>query len=553
MDTKLYQSRRNFIKTGAAMALGAATLGFAGCAAPSKTKSNDTVANVSDIKWDEEYDVLVVGAGAAGLATACCMATEGNGLKTLLLEKGDSNRGAGNSPVCTGSFHITDTPADFAVYLKQLVKGFDKTPDSIYEVYANGAAENWGWLKGLGLDENDVTITDMVKGAAEYYELENGDSGCFKKCQYKSDNTDGLTHITMFLSSVLDQHPDAVTRKTSAPLTALIQDPDTKAVLGGAYELNKKTVYVKAKKGIVMTCGGFENDTEMLQDYLSFQRMHAAGASMNTGDGHRICAKLGASMWHMHTFAGAWSNGISIDGKQMLKYRSLMKARGIVVGINGRRFYQEWEGTSMYIKDEPGPLDLHYGARHGHQNFGGDYCTLPLPPKSWFVFDSEGKKYGAYLGKDVSKNTLQNQTEKKEIDPSIDCVVDGYAYTSDTIEGLAQLISVPADELANTVNVWNQACANGEDAQFHRPSTQMTPVVTAPFYAIECIPEILNTDGGPRRSDKAEIIDVDGNPIPNIYSSGEFGSLWANKYQGSGNITECMVFGRVAARELIAK
>ena len=178
---------------------------------------------------------------------------------------------------------------------------------------------------------------------------------------------------------------------------------------------------------------------------------------------------------------------------------------------------------------------------------------LPLPDKQWFVYDSEGKRYGAYMGKDVANNTLQNKTEKTEIDPAIDAVADGYALTADTIEELAALMEVPVDELVNTVNVWNASCENGVDEQFHRPSDQLAPVSTPPFYAIPCIPEILNTDGGPRRNEKAQILDVDGEPIPNLYSSGEFGSIWAAKYQGSGNITECMVFGRIAARELIAK
>ncbi|MDU2821304.1 MAG: FAD-binding protein [Eggerthella lenta] len=207
----------------------------------------------------------------------------------------------------------------------------------------------------------------------------------------------------------------------------------------------------------------------------------------------------------------------------------------------------------MFTKGEEGPLSLHYGCRHGHQNFGGEWKMLPLPDKQWFVYDSEGKRYGAYMGKDVANNTLQNQTEKTEIDPAIDAVADGYALTADTIEELAALMEVPVDELVNTVNVWNASCENGVDEQFHRPSDQLAPVSTPPFYAIPCIPEILNTDGGPRRNEKAQILDVDGEPIPNLYSSGEFGSIWAAKYQGSGNITECMVFGRIAARELIAK
>lgn len=552
MEKRNSLSRRNFIKTSGAAMLGAAALGLAGCAPSAKNEANAQAESVHDIQWDEEFDVLVVGAGAAGLATAVAMATEGNGETTLLLEKGSTLIGSGNSPVCSGSFHITEDPESFAVYMKALVEGFTATPESIYEVYAQGTAENWDWLESLGMTEDDVKITPQGDGKAEWFELEN--SGSFSKCQFKKDNADeDRQHISKFLSSVLEQYPDTVTRKTNAPLTALVQDPETKAVLGGIYDEKGKGVYVKARKGVVMTCGGFENDTEMLQDYLSFEQMHAAGATANTGDGHRICAKLGASMWHMNSFAGAWSNGISLDGEKTMPYRSLKKALGIVVGVNGRRFYQEWEGTTMFTQGEEGPLSLHYGCRHGHQNFGGEWKMLPLPAKQWFVYDSEGKRFGAYMGKDVANNTLQNQTEKTEIDPSIDAVADGYALVADTIEELAALMEVPVDELVNTVNVWNESCANGKDEQFHRPADQLAPVSTLPFYAIKCIPEILNTDGGPRRNERAQIINTDGEPIPNLYSSGEFGSLWAAKYQGSGNITECMVFGRIAARELIAK
>ena len=239
---------------------------------------------------------------------------------------------------CSGSFHITDEPDAFAVYMKAMLGGMTATPASVYETYAQGAAENWEWLSGLGMKEDDVKITPQGDGKAEWFELEN--SGSFSKCQFKKDNADeDRTHISKFLSAVLEQYPDQVTRKTSAPLTALVQDPETKAVIGAVYEDKNKSVYAKARKGVVMTCGGFENDPEMLQDYLSFERMHAAGASTNTGDGHRICAKLGAGMWHMNSFAGAWSNGISLDGEKTMPYRSLKKALGIVVGVNGRRFY----------------------------------------------------------------------------------------------------------------------------------------------------------------------------------------------------------------------
>ena len=62
---------------------------------------------------------------------------------------------------------------------------------------------------------------------------------------------------------------DNITHKLNAPLTALVQDPSTKAVLGGVYTYEGKTVYVKANKGVIMTCGGFENNPQMRGDYLS--------------------------------------------------------------------------------------------------------------------------------------------------------------------------------------------------------------------------------------------------------------------------------------------
>ena len=207
----------------------------------------------------------------------------------------------------------------------------------------------------------------------------------------------------------------------------------------------------------------------------------------------------------------------------------------------------------MFTKGEEGPLSLHYGCRHGHQNFGGEWTMLPLPDKQWFVYDSEGKRYGAYMGKDVANNTLQNQTEKTEIDPAIDAVADGYALTADTIEELAALMEVPVDELVNTVNVWNASCENGVDEQFHRPSDQLAPVSTPPFYAIPCIPEILNTDGGPRRNEKAQILDVDGEPIPNLFACGEVtGGVQGGNRLGGNSFTDLIVFGRIAGASAVA-
>ena len=112
-------------------------------------------------------------------------------------------------------------------------------------------------------------------------------------------------------------------------------------------------------------------------------------------------------------------------------------------------------------------------------------------------------------------------------DTTSDPVADKLAYSADTIEDLASQMGVPADELTATVDQWNECCANGKDVYFHRPEKTLTPISTPPFYAQLCCPSFLNTDGGPVRSAQGEILDPDGKPIPNLYSAGEFGSVWS--------------------------
>lgn len=549
MNTKLAQSRRTFIKGIGTVALGAAALGVAQTA-HAATPENDIATDIDSIEWDEEYDVLVVGAGAAGMAASLTVAIEGNGAKTLLLEKGSSIYGGGNSVFSSGqaTFVAAEDVEGYFEYLKEMRGDFTATPDDILHTFAEGLVENGTWLtETLGANPDDLSISDS--GSSEWPELEH--SGLRKVVQFNTENTDAPTHAMFFLGGLIaEKYSDLITEKTDARLVALIQDPLSKVVVGGVYEYEGAQVYVKATKGVIMCTGGFENDDVMKQDYLSIPISHPAAGVCNTGDGHRICMKLGADLWHMNNFAGVWTNAIKLDGSEMLNYRGLRKAQGITVGVNGRRFYSDWEGSTMFPRDiEHGAdMSLVYGCRHGKQNFGGEYTHLPLPTTTWFVFDSVGLDQGAYLGTNSGSVATQNQTMTGN---TADPVADGYGLVADTIEDLAAQMGVPADELVNTVDTWNNSCANGNDEYFHRHESTLQPVSTAPFYAVKCVPEILNTDGGPRRGVNAEILDIDGEPIPHLYSAGEFGSVWTNKYEGCGNIAECYVFGRIAARSAL--
>ena len=134
---------------------------------------------------------------------------------------------------------------------------------------------------------------------------------------------------------------------------------------------------------------------------------------------------------------------------------------------------------------------------------------LPLPEKGWFVFDQAGLDAGAC-------------PEETSTDP----VGDGWAVSADTLEELAKVIEVPEDELLKIGQAMERVCGQGRGSRFLPSSDTLTGLNQPPYYAMLCVPALLNTDGGPVRNEKGEILDPFGQAIPGLYSAGEFGSIW---------------------------
>ena len=535
----LTQSRRTFIKSATATLGAAAALSLTGGVAAAQ-EVNDEATSVDEISWDEEYDVVVVGGGLAGMASAVCVAKEGNGATCLLLEKGDAETGSGNSIFAAGMVLCTKDVENFFLYLQELRGEMDNTPDDVLCAYADGIAENLDWLASLPLyNEDEVTISDFYEVGSgsscypEYNELEHAYS--ISRIRWNTDNENGLTQVTSFMNAVKNTYSDVITHKTSAPVTALVQDPATKEILGCVYTENGASVYVKANKGVIMCCGGFEANAQMKADYLSAPWARRIAGRCNEGDGITMCARCGADMWHMNSCAGFWTSMSAIDSDTCLMRTP--KDQGITVGVNGRRFYMDWDTDVSLDWDTFTERDLrmHVGSRHGHMQFGGEWPHLPMPAVTWLIVGAAGYQ-------SILENKMMNITW----DP-----MDGWGYSADTLEGLAETIGVPAEELVRSVEQWDECCTNGEDVYFHRPASTLNPIGDGPYYALYCPPTMLNTDGGPRRSAKGEILDLDGQPIPHLYSAGEFGSIWANMYQGAGNLGECLAFGRISARNCL--
>ena len=92
----------------------------------------------------------------------------------------------------------------------------------------------------------------------------------------------------------------------------------------------------------------------------------------------------------------------------------------------------------------------------------------------------------------------------------------------------------------------SRACRCGADTNLSL-SSEIRAIDRPPYYAIATYPVLLNTQGGPRRDEYCRVLRPDGTPLPGLFSAGELGSIWNRLYPGTGNISECLVTGRIAA------
>ena len=481
------------------------------------------------IQWDVEADVVVVGFGAAGMAAS--VTAHDLGAEVVILEKAPEGEEGGNTRVA-GQGYLNTSSADQArAYLTALCGPYT-VPDAMVRVWAEEMGKNNAWLTSLGGDPQEHQHPPV---GIEFPDLPGSD--CVHK--FHDGPTYGYSYTWKLFERLVKQRPIPIMYET--PGKDLIQHDVTKEILGVRAQRGDRSIYVKARKGVVLTCGGFENNQQMIRDYLpGVPYCYTSGSPYNEGDGITMAMSVGADLWHMNNYAGPSMALKAPDVRttfsmQALHYSKEMPGGMIVVGPDGRRF-----------------TDEKFKTRHGKVPVNGRWLPLSTPCPMFMIFDHTLFASGPLYDKHPSHGWTQIIERYQWSEDNMAELAKGWIMTADSIKGLAAVAGLDAGRLAATVNSWNRFCETKHDADFGR-KLMMAPIVSSPFYAIELSPSMLNTQGGPRRNERAQIVRPNGTPIARLYSAGELGSIYSYLYQGTGNIGECLAFGRLSGRNAAAE
>ena len=477
--------------------------------------------------WDTEAEVVIVGFGGAGAAAS--ITASDLGAKVIILEKAPQGRHGGNTKVAAQGYLNPDSIEGAVAYLTAMCGPYE-VPEDMVQVWAEEVCQNNEWISSIGGDPQE----HQFQVGIEYPELPGSES------THKFHHGDilGYSETWKFFDQAVQERPIEILYET--PGKELIQNDITKEIIGVKAIRDGKPYYVKATKGVILTCGGFENNQEMIRNYLpGIPYCYTNGSPYNEGDGITMAMTVGAELWHMNNFAGP-SFALKVDefptsfSMQALHFSKETPGGMIVIGSNGGRFWDE-----------------KYKTHHGKVKNNGVWAPLTAPCPLYMIFDHTLLTSGPLYDKTPSHGWNQMVDQYDWSDSNEAELAKGWIKKADSIEDLADQINHDPAVLQDTINKWNYSCELGEDIEYGR-KLMLNPLVTAPFYAVELSPTMLNTQGGPRRNIKAQIIRPDGSPIPRLYSAGELGSIYSYLYQGTGNIGECFAFGRIAARNAVA-
>ena len=454
---------------------------------------------------EKKADVVIIGAGGAGLAAA--VSAHQNGANVLVIEK--MPKVGGNTIISGAAYNAVDDKRQKAKGIEdsiekhytQTYEGGDKLGNpELIRTLVEKAYPTLEWLESLGMKFKDDIFTVL---------------GALWPRTHKPVEPLGTGYINTYMNYV-KAHSGDIEIMLNTKATELIIENGK--VVGVKAENENGSVIARANKGVVVATGGFGANIEMRDQYNKIWPSLTAIKTTNhpgaTGDGMLMAKKIGANL-------------IGMENIQLLpmgdpKTGSL--SGNIEQGVENRIFVNK---AGNRFVDE--------GARR-------DVMTKALFQQKdafmWVVLDKHSYPTGA------TKNNFNETIDQ--------LVAEGRAFKADTLEDLAKQIGVDPANLVKAVADFNKSVEKVSPDAFGR--TLFTDKIdTAPFYAGARVPTVHHTMGGIEINTKTQVIDMNGKIIPGLYAAGETtGGIHGSNRLGGNALPDTAVFGKIAGENAAA-
>lgn len=483
-----------------------------------------------------EADVVIVGAGAAGIGAAITLADAGK--KVILLEKGDKYGGAGMFGA-QGLFAVESDQQKAAgehytikqAYQELATYGHYRTNLSLTKSILQQSASTISWLDDHGLK------TELVANTQEAHQ-----------------------HHPRVYHQYIDKFAGfkRLIRHYQTHGGQLLLNTAGEEILQSGHEI----IGVKAKheeKEFIINCsvvivadGGFIGNAKMVKKYLSIDpdNLYSMGERKATGDGIRMLAQLGADTRHLGIFENHAASVVSPENHRWHNDTifSLTNLPFLWVDHAGKRFV-----------DESVCYDF---ALWGNATYaaGGFYYILLDQRFVDFISNHELNWTDAF--ERTFKSLAHQQTSHtvgpfSQIDVDLEEAIEmKAAWKAENVADLAMQLHVPATNLRATITRYNSLIKNHADKDFYKPANFLRfPLVQGPFYALKAKSTSLGTIGGIETNEKLEALTAEKTPILGAFVAGNDASgMYDTSYPTLEGISCAFAWnsGRIAGKSAIA-
>lgn len=461
--------------------------------------------------WD--FDVIVVGSGAAGLSAGLAAAEDGASVLVAESEGivGGSSRLSGGLMMGAGTRY-------------QRALGIEDSPEALFHDYMTLNQ----WKVESAVVER---LTQRAGAAVEWL----GDHGVefYEQMVYGGDETVPRVHCPIGRGQAVVDVLYARCREAGVEF-ALGQRIDRLVVVDGAVHGVAVGDDEITAGAVVVASGGFgandEKRAELFPSVFDTGWSYYIGADGAQGDALDFTRDVDAQVT-------GFDRGLRLlhtDFDTM--YEAYIPGWLVLVNREGRRFCNE---------------TAPYGIMDGLLAEQGDVAFAILDHRRLV----EATELGVARYKQSIPGSTKRQSPHWNLDVFELMIKEGKVHVADTLEELAAKIDVPVDSLAATVDRVNHLAELGEDIDYLKDPTFLEPIAEGPFYGVEVRPATCCfTACGLRIDRDANVLDSAGRAIPGLFAAGEVtGGVIGPRYVGSGNsYGNCVTMGRVAGQSAAA-